>query len=228
MGELPGAVRRTTDALDALGNTTAATGKGFAIGSAVLTALSLLNAFEDRVTDTTALNLSVNDSIVLAGIVFGSMLPFLFGALTMISVGLSAQDLMGNVRDQFMKKREVEYKMNGKSLSEITKNDSDVQKILWTKKIYDSKSNEYYQRHYTEEERAADPRFFVKPDGIDLRWVFDSCVTDLVGGKAVQVHNTTAVHHQWKEMRTKGVGNKSDGWKPDSAQCIAISTSSSI
>merc|ERR1711998_88116 len=74
--ELPAAVRRTTDALDALGNTTAATGKGFAIGSAVLTALSLLNAFEDRVTDTTALNLSVNDSIVLAGIVFGSMLPF--------------------------------------------------------------------------------------------------------------------------------------------------------
>jgi Na+/H+-translocating membrane pyrophosphatase len=226
--DIPDSVRSTTDALDALGNTTAATGKGFAIGSAVLTSLSLLNAFQDRVTDQgTTLDTSVSDSIVLAGIVFGSMLPFLFGALTMISVGLSAQDLMGNVREQFMKKREVEYQMNGKSLSEITKNDSDVQKILWTKNVYDSKSNEFYQQHYTEEERKADPRFFVKPDGIDLRWVFDSCVTDLVGGKAVQLHNTTAVHHQWKEMRTKGVNGK-DGWKPDSAQCIAISTSSSI
>merc|ERR1719502_1396969 len=106
--ELPGAVRRTTDALDALGNTTAATGKGFAIGSAVLTALSLLNAFEDRVTDTSALNLSVNDSIVLAGIVFGSMLPFLFGALTMISVGLAAQELIRAVRKDFVDKKAEE------------------------------------------------------------------------------------------------------------------------
>merc|ERR1712188_82377 len=127
MAELPDDVRETTDALDALGNATAATGKGFAIGSAVLTALSLLNAFEDRVQDRQGvvdieLNTNVSDSIVLAGIVFGSMLPFLFGALTMISVGLSAQDLMGNVREQFMKKREVEYEMNGKPLSEITKN----------------------------------------------------------------------------------------------------------
>merc|ERR1712127_762753 len=99
--EIPDSFRATTDALDALGNTTAATGKGFAIGSAVLTSLSLLNAFESKVTDPTqvayaTLNTSVSDSIVLAGIVFGAMLPFLFGALTMISVGLSAQDLMGN------------------------------------------------------------------------------------------------------------------------------------
>merc|ERR1719443_319477 len=106
--ELPSAVRRTTDALDALGNTTAATGKGFAIGSAVLTALSLLNAFEDRVTDTAALNLSVNDSVVLAGIVFGSMLPFLFGALTMISVGLAAQELIRAVRKDFVDKKAEE------------------------------------------------------------------------------------------------------------------------
>merc|ERR1712054_257792 len=87
--ELPESVRETTDALDALGNTTAATGKGFAIGSAVLTALSLLNAFEDRVQDREgvvhiALNTNVSDGVVLAGIVFGSMLPFLFGALTML------------------------------------------------------------------------------------------------------------------------------------------------
>merc|ERR1740117_569748 len=125
MAELDERVRDTTDALDALGNTTAATGKGFAIGSAVLTSLSLLNAFESRVTDSSqvafaSLNTSVSDSIVLAGIVFGAMLPFLFGALTMISVGLSAQDLMGNVRSQFILKRESEYQMNGRKLSEIS------------------------------------------------------------------------------------------------------------
>merc|ERR1712196_752420 len=113
MSHLPGVVRETTDALDALGNTTAATGKGFAIGSAVLTALSLLNAFEDRVQDRQGvvdieLNTNVSDGVVLAGIAFGSMLPFLFGALTMLSVGLSAQDLMLNVREQFAEKRKEE------------------------------------------------------------------------------------------------------------------------
>merc|ERR1711998_261450 len=116
--ELPDSVRKTTDALDALGNTTAATGKGFAIGSAVLTALSLLNAFRDRVSIVYAssgisvdipISSDVADGVVLAGIVFGSMLPFLFGALTMLSVGLSAQDLMLNVRQQFaVKKKEEE------------------------------------------------------------------------------------------------------------------------
>eukprot|EP00656_Telonema_subtile_P023541 TRINITY_DN24_c0_g2_i5.p1 TRINITY_DN24_c0_g2~~TRINITY_DN24_c0_g2_i5.p1 ORF type:complete len:497 (+),score=188.92 TRINITY_DN24_c0_g2_i5:1-1491(+) len=106
--ELPEGVRATTDALDALGNTTAATGKGFAIGSAVLTSLSLLNAFEDKVTGSTVLDTSVNDSVVLAGIVFGSMLPFLFGALTMISVGLAAQELIRAVREDFAVKKKEE------------------------------------------------------------------------------------------------------------------------
>merc|ERR1712072_1667053 len=105
---VPSEVRNKTDAIDALGNTTAATGKGFAIGSAVLTSLSLLNAFEDRVTSGTALDLSVNDSIVLSGIVFGSMLPFLFGALTMISVGLAAQELIRAVRKDFKDKKAEE------------------------------------------------------------------------------------------------------------------------
>merc|ERR1712195_280146 len=150
--EIPDSVRATTDALDALGNTTAATGKGFAIGSAVLTSLSLLNAFESRVTDSSqvafaSLNTSVSDSIVLAGIVFGAMLPFLFGALTMISVGLSAQDLMGNVRSQFILKRESEYQMNGRKLSDISSFTRDSVEsqvvdgdanhtILWDKVIY--------------------------------------------------------------------------------------------
>jgi K(+)-stimulated pyrophosphate-energized sodium pump len=83
MAQLDDHVRETTDALDALGNTTAATGKGFAIGSAVLTAISLLSAFKEK----TQLDIvDVSDPIVLVGVLIGAMLPFLFAALTMLSV----------------------------------------------------------------------------------------------------------------------------------------------
>merc|ERR1712166_522594 len=244
--EIPDSVRATTDALDALGNTTAATGKGFAIGSAVLTSLSLLNAFESRVTDSSqvafaSLNTSVSDSIVLAGIVFGAMLPFLFGALTMISVGLSAQDLMGNVRSQFILKRESEYQMNGRKLSEISlfeNNDlkasthaADGVVISWTKAIYTAKSTwncPAPKDAAGKLDTDSNPRFLIGAQGqIDLRWVFDSCITDMEGGKATQYHNTTHLHHQWKAIRTAGA-IQVKAWSPDSAQCIAISTSSSI
>ena len=95
-------VRAITDSLDALGNTTAATGKGFAIGSAVLTALSLLSAFKEQI-DKAAVTLSydVADSIVLAGVLTGAMLPYLFAALTMISVGKAAAEIINEVREQF-------------------------------------------------------------------------------------------------------------------------------
>lgn len=83
MAHLEESVRSTTDALDALGNTTAATGKGFAIGSAVLTALSLLSAFTSKADIT---NVGISEPIVLSGILIGAMLPFLFAALTMLSV----------------------------------------------------------------------------------------------------------------------------------------------
>lgn len=83
MAKLDERVRETTDALDALGNTTAATGKGFAIGSAVLTALALLSAFISK-ADVTSVNIS--EPVVLSGILLGAMLPFLFAALTMLSV----------------------------------------------------------------------------------------------------------------------------------------------
>jgi K(+)-stimulated pyrophosphate-energized sodium pump len=83
MSDLDGSVRQTTDALDALGNTTAATGKGFAIGSAVLTALSLLAAFKEKAGVT---DVNISDPVVLSGILIGAMLPFLFAALTMLSV----------------------------------------------------------------------------------------------------------------------------------------------
>merc|ERR1711966_412946 len=245
--EIPDSVRATTDALDALGNTTAATGKGFAIGSAVLTSLSLLNAFESRVTWArqvafATLNTSVSDSIVLAGIVFGSMLPFLFGALTMISVGLSAQDLMGNVRAQFIKKRASEYQMNGRKLSEISGFQSDdlaakvvtgddQHEIKWDNQIYQDKSRWSCPTPKDAKgklDTTTNPRFFISADGeIDLRWVFDSCITDMEDGRATQYHNTTHLHHQWKAIRTSGE-LQVKAWSPDSAQCIAISTSSSI
>lgn len=83
MAELEERVRETTDALDALGNTTAATGKGFAIGSAVLTALSLLAAFKNKAEIDTV---DIGEPIVLGGALVGAMLPFLFAALTMLSV----------------------------------------------------------------------------------------------------------------------------------------------
>jgi len=98
MAELDERVRETTDALDALGNTTAATGKGFAIGSAVLAALSLLAAFKEKVNLDTV---DIGDPIVLSGLLFGAMLPFLFAALTMLSVQKAAGAIIVEVRRQF-------------------------------------------------------------------------------------------------------------------------------
>eukprot|EP00931_Biecheleriopsis_adriatica_P064807 TRINITY_DN3949_c0_g1_i5.p1 TRINITY_DN3949_c0_g1~~TRINITY_DN3949_c0_g1_i5.p1 ORF type:complete len:798 (-),score=189.29 TRINITY_DN3949_c0_g1_i5:68-2461(-) len=92
-------VRAKTDSLDALGNTTAATGKGFAIGSAVLTSLSLLVAFKAQVGS--GLDFDVSDSVLLSGLLFGAMLPYLFSALTMISVGKAAAEIIDEVRRQF-------------------------------------------------------------------------------------------------------------------------------
>jgi H(+)-translocating pyrophosphatase len=91
-------VRDTTDALDALGNTTAATGKGFAIGSAVLTSIALLAAFfaESNLTD-----INLADPIVFSGVLFGAMLPYLFAALTMLSVRKAAGSIIEEVRRQF-------------------------------------------------------------------------------------------------------------------------------
>ena len=98
MSHLPKEVRQRTDALDSLGNTTAATGKGFAIGSAVLTALALLGAY---VTAAHVENLHLLGPTMLPGILIGSMLPFLFSALTMMAVGKAAHEIVVEVRRQF-------------------------------------------------------------------------------------------------------------------------------
>lgn len=98
MAELPPQVRERTDALDALGNTTAATGKGFAIGSAVLTSLALLTAYK---TDTELTQIDVTKSAVLSAAILGACLPYIFAALTMMAVGRSATRMIGEVRRQF-------------------------------------------------------------------------------------------------------------------------------
>ncbi|MPZ99328.1 MAG: sodium-translocating pyrophosphatase [Dehalococcoidia bacterium] len=95
---LPPEVRERTDALDSLGNTTAATGKGFAIGSAVLTSLALMVTYAQTVGISSFNLLDVN---VLIGLLLGSLMPFVFGALTMGAVGRAAVAMVNEVRRQF-------------------------------------------------------------------------------------------------------------------------------
>ncbi len=98
MSKLPKEVRAITDKLDAVGNTTAAIGKGFAIGSAALTALALFASYSQVVGLKT---ISLLDPMVIGGLFLGSMLPFLFSALTMNSVGKAAHQMIEEVRRQF-------------------------------------------------------------------------------------------------------------------------------
>lgn len=115
MTHMPPEVRNRTDALDSLGNTTAATGKGFAIGSAALTALALIASYIDKVQQLNpdiALNLTITNPTVLIGLFIGGMLPFLFAALTMDAVGKAAQSIVIEVRRQF---KEIRGLMEGKA-----------------------------------------------------------------------------------------------------------------
>tara|TARA_Y100000588_G_scaffold8058_2_gene9295 strand:+ start:450 stop:2486 length:2037 start_codon:yes stop_codon:yes gene_type:complete len=107
-------VRERTDALDALGNTTAATGKGFAIGSAALTSLALLAAYS---IEAEIVAVDLLDHKVIVGVLFGAMLPFLFSAFTMKAVGRAAMSIVNEVRRQF---REIPGLMEGTSDPDYT------------------------------------------------------------------------------------------------------------
>lgn len=117
MAGLDKKVRERTDALDSLGNTTAATGKGFAIGSAALTALALMASYIDKVKSIPGGEnidnlLSITNPTVLMGLFVGACLPFVFAALTMNSVGRAAQSVVKEVRRQF---KEITGLMNGEA-----------------------------------------------------------------------------------------------------------------
>jgi len=120
MAELPSEVRERTDTLDAVGNTTAAIGKGFAIASAALTALALFSAFM-KVANVTSID--VSQPRIMAGLLVGGMLPFVFSALSMNAVGRAAMAMIEEVRSQFKNIPELKA-----ALVVMKKYDSDMTK----------------------------------------------------------------------------------------------------
>ena len=121
MAGLDPVVRERTDALDSLGNTTAATGKGFAIGSAALTALALIASYVEKIKSiapTMTMDMSVMNPVVLVGIFTGACLAFIFAAITMGSIGRAAHSVVLEVRRQF---REIKGIMDGTADADYTR-----------------------------------------------------------------------------------------------------------
>ena len=121
MSGLESVVRERTDALDSLGNTTAATGKGFAIGSAALTALALIANYVEKVQaidPNTVLDMSIMNPVVLVGVFIGACLPYVFAAITMGAIGRAAHSVVLEVRRQF---REIPGIMEGTADAEFAR-----------------------------------------------------------------------------------------------------------
>ncbi len=129
MSELPHEVRERTDKLDAVGNSTAAIGKGFAIGSAALTALALFGAY---MTTAKIESIDISKSLVMAGLFIGGIMPFVFSALAMGAVGRAAMSMIKEVRRQFMDipqlkaALELMKKHGDKDLKEWPENDKKI------------------------------------------------------------------------------------------------------
>ncbi len=128
MSELPNEVRVRTDRLDAVGNSTAAIGKGFAIGSAALTALALFAAF---MTATHVKSIDISIPSVMAGVFFGGIMPFVFSALAMGAVGRAAMSMIQEVRRQFTTIPELKaalelMRKNGEDISKWSEEDQKV------------------------------------------------------------------------------------------------------
>lgn len=146
MSELPSEVRERTDKLDAVGNTTAAIGKGFAIGSAALTALALFAAFITAYEQThpvTSLSVQITDPYVMASLFIGAMLPFLFSALSMKAVGRAAMSMIEEVRRQFRDIPELKAGLEamnrnkGKKLEEWSSEDQQTFEVATSKAEYE-------------------------------------------------------------------------------------------
>ena len=136
MAELPSEVRERTDKLDAVGNTTAAIGKGFAIGSAALTTLALFASFRSVVEANTGekLLIDITNPWVMGGLFVGGMLPFVFSALSMNAVGRAAMDMINEVRRQFADIPELKA-----ALAVMKKNNADMSNACEEdRKIFDA------------------------------------------------------------------------------------------
>ncbi len=121
MAELPPEVRERTDKLDAVGNTTAAIGKGFAIGSAALTALALFAAYRETVAQSLGIDhllLDISNPSVMAGLLIGGVLPFIFSSFAMKAVGEAAFDMIEEVRRQF---KEIKGLMEGETKADYAR-----------------------------------------------------------------------------------------------------------
>ncbi|MFO7527130.1 MAG: V-type H(+)-translocating pyrophosphatase, partial [Ignavibacteriaceae bacterium] len=128
MSELPKEVRERTDKLDAVGNTTAAIGKGFAIGSAALTALALFGAY---MTSAEIKTIDISKAQVMGGLFIGAMIPFLFSALAMQAVGKAAMSMIEEVRRQFLSIPELKAALN------IMRKNEGIEKNQWSKEDSD-------------------------------------------------------------------------------------------